>query len=292
MTMTVAGVNDEPTLTATGADPTYTENGAAVDLFSGVTVTTPEGGQALTSLTLTVTNVTDGADEILSFDGSDVALTNGNSVTTATNGLNVSVAVSGGTATVTFSGASLTPAQVQTLVDAITYRNASENPTDADRVVTITELVDDGSGVSPNDNTATLERRLDRRRRAGQRRRDHHRRHHRRRHRGGRRSTTARRARRPRPATSIRPTSTAPTTPGRRSSAGGATSNGYGTYELAADGEWTYTLDDSNAAVQALNGAATLTDTFNALTADGTVADGDDHHPRPGRCAEGARRSR
>ena len=269
MTMTIAGVNDEPTLTATGTDPTYTENGAAVDLFSGVTVTTPEGGQALTSLTLTVTNVTDGADEILSFDGSDVALTNGNAVTTATNGLNVTVTVSSGTATVTFSGASLTPAQVQTLVDAMTYRNAGENPTDADRVVTITELVDNGSGVSPNDNTATLSV-----------------------------SSTV----------DVAPvnddaiitgditgdvteaggmangTPGTPTATGDLDStdvdntadawqavaAGAATANGYGTYELAADGSWTYTLDDDNATVEALNGAATLTDTFDALTADGT----------------------
>ena len=53
--------------------------------------------------------------------------------------------------------------------------------------------------------------------------------------------------------------------------AGGATANGYGTYELTAAGVWTYTLDDTNPAVQALNGAATLTDSFTALTADGTA---------------------
>ena len=34
---------------------------------------------------------------------------------------------------------------------------------------------------------------------------------------------------------------------------------------------WTYTLDNNNAAVQALNGTATLTDNFTALTADGTA---------------------
>jgi len=33
----------------------------------------------------------------------------------------------------------------------------------------------------------------------------------------------------------------------------------------------TYTLDDTDPAVQALNGAATLTDTFNAVTVDGTA---------------------
>ena len=53
--------------------------------------------------------------------------------------------------------------------------------------------------------------------------------------------------------------------------AGAATANGYGTYALTAAGVWTYTLNDNNAAVQALNGAATLTDTFTALTADGTA---------------------
>ena len=33
---------------------------------------------------------------------------------------------------------------------------------------------------------------------------------------------------------------------------------------------WTYTLDNSNAAVQALNVGETLTDTFTAITVDGT----------------------
>ena len=53
-------------------------------------------------------------------------------------------------------------------------------------------------------------------------------------------------------------------------SAGAATTNGYGTYALTAGGDWTYTLDNNNAAVQALNGSGTLTDTFTALAADGT----------------------
>ncbi|MGB9367492.1 MAG: Ig-like domain-containing protein, partial [Xanthobacteraceae bacterium] len=51
--------------------------------------------------------------------------------------------------------------------------------------------------------------------------------------------------------------------------AGAASANGYGTYQLTAAGVWTYTLDNNNAAVQALKAADTLTDTFTALTADG-----------------------
>ena len=34
---------------------------------------------------------------------------------------------------------------------------------------------------------------------------------------------------------------------------------------------WTYTLDNSNATVQALNVGQTLTDTFTAITVDGTA---------------------
>ena len=50
-----------------------------------------------------------------------------------------------------------------------------------------------------------------------------------------------------------------------------ASASGYGTFTIDAAGVWTYTLDDNNAAVQALNGTATLTDSFTALTADGTA---------------------
>ena len=68
--------------------------------------------------------------------------------------------------------------------------------------------------------------------------------------------------------------------------AGAATANGFGSYALSASGVWTYTLDNDNAAVQALNGADTLTDTFTALTADGTAQTRDRHDPRAERCRD------
>ncbi len=156
-TVSIDAINDEPILGATGQNPTFTEDGASADLFSGVFSSTVETGQTLTGLTLTVTNLQDGFAEILSIDGSDVALTDGNAVTTATNGLDVSVSVTGSTASVDFSNESLSTAALATLVDGLSYRNASDDPaTAASRVVTITELVDSGSGVVPNDNTAAL----------------------------------------------------------------------------------------------------------------------------------------
>ncbi|MDP1690482.1 MAG: VCBS domain-containing protein, partial [Burkholderiaceae bacterium] len=53
--------------------------------------------------------------------------------------------------------------------------------------------------------------------------------------------------------------------------AGAATSNGYGTYAMTAAGVWTYTLNNSNATVQALNVGGTLTDTFTVRSTDGTT---------------------
>ena len=46
--------------------------------------------------------------------------------------------------------------------------------------------------------------------------------------------------------------------------------NGYGSYTLTAAGVWAYTLNNNNPAVQALNAGQTLTDTFTAITVDGT----------------------
>jgi VCBS repeat-containing protein len=49
-----------------------------------------------------------------------------------------------------------------------------------------------------------------------------------------------------------------------------ASTGGYGTFTMTASGVWTYTLDNSNRAVQALNVCDKLTDTFTVTTIDGT----------------------
>ena len=46
---------------------------------------------------------------------------------------------------------------------------------------------------------------------------------------------------------------------------------GYGIFTMTAAGVWTYTLDNKNCAVQALNVCDTLTDTFTVTTVDGTA---------------------
>ena len=103
ITVTVANVNEQPTLAATGATIPYTEDTPsedhAVTLFTGVAVSAVEPGQNLDQLVLTVSNVVD-TSERLSIDGSIVALTTAIRPDGQRH-CRVNVAFSGTTATVT-----------------------------------------------------------------------------------------------------------------------------------------------------------------------------------------------
>lgn len=46
---------------------------------------------------------------------------------------------------------------------------------------------------------------------------------------------------------------------------------GYGSFDLGTDGTWRYTADSSQTAIQSLGAGETLTDSFTAVTADGTA---------------------
>ncbi len=155
-TVSVTEVNDEPTLTATGSNPTFTEGGAAASLFSGTAIDTIESGQNISELIFTVTNVNDGASETISIDGTSVALTDGTSGTTGANSFGYAVSVTGTTATVTITRTD-TAANYQTLVNNLAYVNSSDDPNTSNRVVTITSLKDNGGTANSGDDTnATL----------------------------------------------------------------------------------------------------------------------------------------
>ncbi|WP_189608066.1 beta strand repeat-containing protein [Saccharospirillum salsuginis] len=156
VSLNVTAVNDEPTLTATGQNPTFTEGGSAVALFSSAAIDTIESGQTLSGLVIEVSSVANGSDEVLGIDGSDIELTNGTSGTTTDNSLSYNVSVSGSVATVTLSGGTLSEANAQTLVDGLTYVNNSEAPNDANRVVTLTSLTDSGGTANGGDDTVSL----------------------------------------------------------------------------------------------------------------------------------------
>ena len=265
MVMGVGAIDDEPTLTATGHNPTYTEDGAAADLFSAVTASTDRGRPDLRlddphrdQRHRRRRRDTEHRRLGRRFDQRQQRRRHGDQ--RADGERHRRRRDRDGDL---LERGAQRRAQLQTLVNSLTYRNTSQNPTDANRVVTITELVDSGSNAGPNDNTTTLSLAStvnvnpvnDAAIITGAATGDVTE--------AGGLNNDIRPARRRRPATSIRPTSTMPTTPGSRCWPAAVSIGGYGTYRLTAAGVWTYTLNDNDPAVQALYGAATLNDTFN-----------------------------
>jgi hypothetical protein len=162
-TVNLTSVNDAPTLTATAASPTFTEGAgstqaAAVSVFSGATTGTVESGQTITGLTFTVGGLLDGASERIVVDGTTITLGANSSGTTATNGMSYTVTIASGTATVVLSKvAGVSTGNINTLVNGITYQNTSiDNPTDGNRVFTLTQIVDSGGTASGGVNTTAL----------------------------------------------------------------------------------------------------------------------------------------
>lgn len=155
--VSVIEINDAPTLSATAASGTIdTANGEAVTLFSDAAIDTVESGQSITSLTLVVAGVRDGAGEILVVDGTDIPLTSGSVRTTS--GHTVTVVLVNGTASVTLSNTSgIAVADARTLVNAIAYKGAdTATLTAGERTITLTSVRDSGGTVQGGVDTSAL----------------------------------------------------------------------------------------------------------------------------------------
>ncbi|MDR0281234.1 MAG: DUF4347 domain-containing protein [Paucimonas sp.] len=142
--LAVLSVNDAPVVNSTGTNPTYTENGSAVVLFSGTTINTVETGQFIKQMMFTVTGLLDGSQERLTIDGTQVNLVSGTNVVTLNNSTTVTVSLNNGTALVTLTHSGLASATAQTIVNNMTYNNASEGPSGSSRVVTLFTVTDTG----------------------------------------------------------------------------------------------------------------------------------------------------
>jgi VCBS repeat-containing protein len=159
-TITISEVNDEPTLAATGATGTFTEDGSSLSLYSSAAAadSDTQATQTFTSLVLTVTNVVD-TTEYLVVNSGDCDLTDTNSETTTYNGQNLvcAVSVTSNTATVTLTpAAGLTNALMEALIDGIAYKNVDQSPTAGNRVVTITTMTDNGGTTGAGDDSVTV----------------------------------------------------------------------------------------------------------------------------------------
>ncbi|MDY4387063.1 putative Ig domain-containing protein [Pectobacterium aroidearum] len=154
----VASTDNVPSIAGSATNPTYTENGTDVGLFTNVIANTNDSGQTFTSATFTVTNVAD-STEYLNINGVKVSLINGNSVTLGSGYGSASVSLSAGTAVVSLSGATLSNANMGTLLSGMTYGNSSDNPHTTARVVTLTQVTDSGASnnsYSPGNIASTV----------------------------------------------------------------------------------------------------------------------------------------
>nr|MDC2855044.1 hypothetical protein [Ningiella sp. W23] len=142
--VSITSVNDAPTVSAIGANPTFTENGSAVAIFSSAAVSTVESGQNIEQISLTVTNVKDTGHEFLQF-GTDLINLEHNASGNYSGAVNFSytVMLSGSTATVTVT-ATDSAAVWQSYVPFLQYKNTSDSPTTENRVVTLTSIKDSG----------------------------------------------------------------------------------------------------------------------------------------------------
>ncbi|MCW8347101.1 Ig-like domain-containing protein [Vibrio sp. ZSDZ65] len=150
--VTITAVDDEPTITANAQNPTYNEGASASLLYSSSVIDTIESDQSLTGATFTVSGVVDIGSEAMVVDATEVLLSDGQTGTTAYNSVNYSVSLSGSVATVILSNVNGTVTQAQLLLDNLAYINTSDDPTEGDRVITLTQITDSGSLTGDNDN--------------------------------------------------------------------------------------------------------------------------------------------
>ncbi|MEH1942283.1 MAG: DUF4347 domain-containing protein [Nostoc sp.] len=145
-TINITAVNDSPTISLPGTNPTYTENDPAIFIDPGATVLDPDS-QDLDSGKLTVQFSNGGsADDrlIIQSNTTNKIEVNDTSILYDTS---LIATFSGGIGTqdlVINFNSKATPAAIQALIRSITYANISENPSTTAR--TISFVLTDGDG--------------------------------------------------------------------------------------------------------------------------------------------------
>ncbi|WP_233214590.1 LamG-like jellyroll fold domain-containing protein [Rhodopirellula bahusiensis] len=141
-------VDDAPVVSTTANNPTFTEGGSSVSVFSGTTIDAVELGDTIGSFEISIDGVTDGAHEQYRINSEYIALVDGNEGITDTSGFTYSVSVNAGVATLTISrDFGIGSATAAALINNSGYQNTSETPTGTTRTVTlesVTEFEQDG----------------------------------------------------------------------------------------------------------------------------------------------------
>ncbi|MEM9325237.1 MAG: Ig-like domain-containing protein [Bacteroidota bacterium] len=145
-TVTVTGQNDDPIVDLNGAGlgndnaVTFTENAGTVLLAAAGTVEDIDAAEQIVSMTVTITNLQDGSEELL-----DLNL----AAQSAASAASISSNYDSGLGILSITGAAA-PSTYQTILQGLVYDNVSDNPTEIDRSITV--VVNDDPA---NSNTAT-----------------------------------------------------------------------------------------------------------------------------------------
>ena len=132
VTITIDGVNDTPTVTTSAGNSSFTEDGLAVIVDAGVTIADVDV-VPMAFATVTITNLLNAGDETLALGIAPLGSATANYLAP----------------TLTISG-NATRAEYQTMLQAVTYHNASQNPSTTDR--TLAFAVNDGTVTSATAN--------------------------------------------------------------------------------------------------------------------------------------------
>ncbi|MFC1336271.1 MAG: DUF4347 domain-containing protein, partial [gamma proteobacterium symbiont of Clathrolucina costata] len=160
-TVTVSTVNDAPTLAATAANDTLTENTDTTSgaVFATVTIDPIEAGDDIASAQLTLGGGIDNSDT-LTINGTAISGLGSNSSGAITGGHSYSYTQATGVVTITFA-ASTNAAAAELVLESITYGidPADQNPSTTARTVTLNTVTDNGGGSDTSSDigeTATI----------------------------------------------------------------------------------------------------------------------------------------
>ncbi|MFC1353564.1 MAG: tandem-95 repeat protein [gamma proteobacterium symbiont of Clathrolucina costata] len=160
-TVTVSTVNDAPTLAATAANDTLTENTDTTSgaVFATVTIDPIEAGDDIASAQLTLGGGIDNSDT-LTINGTAISGLGSNSSGAITGGHSYSYTQATGVVTITFA-ASTNAAAAELVLESITYGidPADQNPSTIARTITLNTVTDNGGGSDTSSDigeTATI----------------------------------------------------------------------------------------------------------------------------------------
>ena len=152
--VSVVPINDAPILDATAANTLYSISGGSVTLFSEVTVSPADSGQAVAAITFTVSGLADGDNEILTIDGTAIALVQGSGTTAS--GYAYTVTLDAGTATVIVSAsdsAGIASDASAALIGQVSYTNLDAIKTAGIRSISVGVQDNGGTNHSGVDST-------------------------------------------------------------------------------------------------------------------------------------------